>query len=127
MYQAICQGCAGSNCHLLGNALLIGRWASSSPTRQVLDQFRNDLELLLADDLSVELELPLMAAESVRNAERNLKPARSAHDLLGMGAFAHQMGTRVEAIVASDVIRSCKEHSQGMLLDQVRSAPVPRT
>jgi hypothetical protein len=125
MHQAVCEGRPGSEGDLLWNALLIGRWASSSPPSPVLEPFRNDLALLLADHLGVALELPLMRAELVPDADRNLEPTTPAHHMLGMWAFAHEVATGIEAVVASNAIQS--EHAEGMLPDQVRPAPAPGT
>lgn len=98
MFEAICRGRAGGNGNRLWDALLIGRWASSLPPSPVLDQLRNDLALLLADDLDAALELPPMPPEIAGAATPEPEPATAAHYLLGMWAFAREVVTGIEAL-----------------------------
>lgn len=101
MLEAISRGRAGSNGERLWDALLIREWASSLPPSPVLDQFRNDLALLLTDDLDAALELPPMPAE-IAGADRPApEPATLAHYLLGMWAFAREVVTGIEALAAA--------------------------
>jgi len=101
MFEAICRGRAGSNGDELWKALLIGRWASSLPPSPVLDQLRNDLALLLADDLDAALELPPMPPEVFGTGRPDPEPATPAHYLLGMWAFAREVVTGIEALAAA--------------------------
>lgn len=106
MYEAICRGRAGSNGDRLWNALLIGRWASSLPPSPVLDQLRNDLALLLADDLDAALELPPMPPQIAGAQGPDPEPATPAHYLLGMWAFAREVVTGVETLAEATLPRS---------------------
>ncbi len=101
MFEAICSGRAGSNGDRLWDALLIGRWASSLPPSPVLDQLRNDLALLLADDLDAALELPPMPPEISGDGGPDPEPATPAHYLVGMWAFAREVVTVIEALAAA--------------------------
>ncbi len=101
MFEAIRRGRAGSNGDRLWSALLIGPWASSLPPSPVLDQLRNDLALLLADDLDAALELPPMVPEIVGEGRPDPGPATHAHYLLGMWAFAREVVTGIEALTAA--------------------------
>ena len=75
--RALASGRAGPNGEAIWDALRIGEWVSSQPPAPILDQLRNDVALLLADDVDATLELmpipPEMAgaggAEDVPRAE----------------------------------------------------------
>lgn len=101
MLEAIRRGRAGSNGDRLWDALLIGRWASSLPPSPVLDQLRNDLALLLANDLDAALELPPMPPEIAGADRPDPEPATPAHYLLGMWAFAREVLTGIETLAAA--------------------------
>lgn len=101
MFEAICRGRAGSNGDRLWNALLIGQWASSLPPSPVLDQLRNDLALLLADDLDAALELPPIPPEIAGVDRPDPESATPAHYLLGMWAFAREAAAGIEALAAA--------------------------
>jgi hypothetical protein len=100
MFEAIRRGRAGGNGDRLWDALLIGRWASSLPPSPVLDQLRNDLALLLADDLDAALELPPIPPEVTGIDRPEPEPATPAYYLLGMWAFAHEVVAGIEALTA---------------------------
>ncbi len=55
--QALETGRAGPNGEVIWDALRIGDWASSHPPAPVLDQLRNDVALLLAEDVDETIEL----------------------------------------------------------------------
>jgi hypothetical protein len=101
MFEAICRGRAGTNGERLWAALLIGRWASSLPPSPVLDQLRNDLALLLADDLDAALELPPMPPDIAGPDRPDPEVATPAHYLLGMWAFAREVVAGMEALAAA--------------------------
>jgi hypothetical protein len=99
MLRAIRASRAGTNGTRLWDSLLIGDWASALPPTEVLDQLRNDLALLAADDLDEALELPPMPAEpqGVDRPDPD-QPATAEHYLLGMWAFAREVIAGVEAL-----------------------------
>jgi len=101
LHQALEAGRAGANGNLLWSTLRIGEWASAFPPGPILDQLRNDLALLLADDLEASLELPPVPAEpsSARHV-REPAPVAFADFALGMWAFSTEIVRGVEALAA---------------------------
>jgi hypothetical protein len=57
MRHALASGRAGPNGEAIWDALRIGDWVSSQPPAPILDQLRNDVALLLAEDVEETLEL----------------------------------------------------------------------
>lgn len=98
--RAIERGRAGANGDELWEALKIGTWLSSLPPSPVLDQLRNDVALVLADDLPETIELLPIPPQPA--GERAEPPAEVAFaDLvLGLWAFSRELVTAVEALAA---------------------------
>jgi hypothetical protein len=99
--QALESGRAGTNGPALWSALRIDEWASSLPPSPVLDQLRNDLALLLADDLQPTLELLPIPAEPSEGASA-AEPAQSTFVdfTLGLWAFSLEVVRAVESMAA---------------------------
>jgi hypothetical protein len=100
MRTAIATGRAGSNGNALWSALLIGEWASGLPPAPILDHLRNDLALLLADDLETTLENPGIPSDVAGTAGTAPEPATFVDCILGMWAFAREVIRGVEALAA---------------------------
>lgn len=99
--EAFESGRAGTNGRALWDALRIREWASSLPPTPILDQWRNDVSLLLADDLEEMLGLLPLPAEMA--GERGAVPpqdAEVADALLGIWAFAVEAQRVIEALAA---------------------------
>jgi hypothetical protein len=96
--RALEGGEAGSNGDVLWSTLRIESWVSSAPPTPVLDQLRNDVALLLADDLRETLELMPIPAEPA--GERADPPAEStfADLVLGLWAFSRELVAAVETL-----------------------------
>jgi hypothetical protein len=97
--EAIQSGRAGTNGYALWKALGIGKWISLMPPSPVLDQLRNDVALLLADDLESTLELLPIPSHStgIQNLPE-LEPATFVDCLLGLWAFSSELVHSVDAL-----------------------------
>ena len=94
-------GRAGTNGPALWSTLMIDEWASSLPPSPVLDQLRNDLALLLADDLQPTLELlPIPAEPSEAGSAAEPAPATFVDFTLGLWAFSLEVVRAVESMAA---------------------------
>ena len=99
--QALESGRAGTNGPALWSALRIDEWASSLPPSPVLDQLRNDLALLLADDLQPTLELlPIPAEPSEGAGAVEPAPSTFVDFTLGLWAFSLEVVRAVESMAA---------------------------
>ncbi len=99
--QALESGRAGTNGPALWSALRIDEWASSLPPSPVLDQLRNDLALLLADDLQPTLELLPIPAEPSEGADAvEPAPLTFVDFTLGLWAFSLEVVRAVESMAA---------------------------
>lgn len=104
MRRALEAGRAGTNGAALWSALRIDEWASSLPPSPVLDQLRNDLALLLADDLQRTLELlPIPPEPAEAQATDEPAPATFVDFALGFWALAHEVVEAVEAMAAPTI------------------------
>lgn len=102
--EAIEAGRPGMNGSALWKGLHIEKWISSMPPSPVLDQLRNDLALLLVDDLEDTLQLMPIPGQSV-GAEGAKEPeaATFADCLLGLWAFSTELIRCVEALAAPTI------------------------
>ena len=101
MRQAIDAGRAGGNGNLLWSTLRIGEWSSVFPPSPILDHLRNDLAVLLADDLEAALELPPVPGEATGASHvREPEPVTFADLVLGLWAFSTEVVRAVEVLVA---------------------------
>jgi hypothetical protein len=92
---------AGSNGALVWSALRLDGWLSSVPPSPVLDQLRNDVALLLAGDLEETVGLfPITARAAGENAVDDGRPATFLDCAVGLWAYARELATVVDAIVA---------------------------
>jgi len=98
LHEAITAGRIGGNGEAVWAALGIDRMAEAPPS-PVLDHLRNDLALLLADDLEETLALLPLPAERAETDDAPA-PATFADYLLGMWAFGVEVSRAVEAIAA---------------------------
>jgi hypothetical protein len=100
---AIDRGRPGSNGDAIWSALQIGNWATAHPPSPVLEQLRNDVALLLAEDVHEVLARPPMPnppAGSRGSAAAEQPQVEFADYLLGMWAFASEVVRSVEALAA---------------------------
>ena len=103
LHRAIESARAGTNGEALWSALKISDWASGLPPSPILDHLRNDLALLLADDLEDTLRLlpiPGEAAGEQAPADDG-QPASFADCVLGLWAFAREITRAVDALVGA--------------------------
>jgi hypothetical protein len=88
---------AGVNGISLWEALRIDGWLSSMPPSPVLDELRNDLALLMADDLPQVLEGPSGAAAVPTSALAEPRPVHFTDLMLGLWAWGRELSRSVEA------------------------------
>ncbi len=93
---------AGTNGDALWGTLAIGDWSSGLPPSPILDHLRNDLALLLADDLEDTLALlPIPGEAAGAQASDDDQPATFADCVLGLWAFAREIARSVDALVSA--------------------------
>jgi hypothetical protein len=98
--RAIESGRAGANGDTIWSMLQIETWVSSLPPSPVLDQLRNDVALLLADDLAETLELMPIPGQPAGDRAAPPAPAAFADLVLGLWAFSRELVDAVEALAA---------------------------
>jgi hypothetical protein len=99
--KAIEAGRPGVNGDALWTRLRIADWASNMPPSPVLDQLRNDLALLLADDLEATLELgPMPNQMAGVSGSPPMEPVTFVDCVLGLWAFSTELTRLVEALAA---------------------------
>ncbi|MEU9918984.1 hypothetical protein [Streptomyces sp. NPDC051001] len=92
---------AGANAELLWSALLIDRWASAMPPGPVLQDFRNDLALVLCDDLQEALDLPAVPAEPYGSRDRpDEEDATGTDFIVGLWVFAEELRAGIAELAA---------------------------
>jgi hypothetical protein len=103
LHRAIESTRAGTNGDALWSALKVGDWASGLPPSPILDHLRNDLALLLADDLEDTLALLPIPGESAgaQAPADDGERASFADCVLGLWAFAREISRAVDALVGS--------------------------
>jgi hypothetical protein len=101
---AIEAGRAGTNGEAIWDTLMIGSWASSLPPSPVLDQLRDVLALLLADEIHETLDLLPIAPEisGARGAGESPR-ADFADFLVGCWAFGSEAARAIELLAAPTV------------------------
>lgn len=98
--QAIDAGRAGTNGDAVWSALQIGEWTAGLPPSPVLDHLRNDLALLLADDLEDTIDLLPIPGEAAGTQAQDDDVAPTFADcVLGLWAFAREIEGAVAALV----------------------------
>ncbi len=98
--QAIEAGRAGTNGEALWSALGIDEWSAGLPPSPVLDHLRNDLALLLADDLEDTIDLlPIPGELAGTDAPDDGAGPTFADCVLGLWAFARELDGAVAAVV----------------------------
>ena len=99
--RALERGRAGTNGPAMWSTLRIDDWASSLPPSPVLDELRNDLALLLADDLDQTLELlPIPPEPASARSAMEPAPATFVDFTLGLWAFSLEVVRAVESMTA---------------------------
>ncbi|WP_426592199.1 hypothetical protein ACPPVS_10415 [Cellulomonas sp. McL0617] len=73
--KGLAHGRPATNAALIWQQLGIDRWLATMPASRVLDQLRNDVALLLVDDLAETFDLPPLVAEPT-GADRPAAPER---------------------------------------------------
>jgi hypothetical protein len=97
--QALESGRAGPNGEVIWDALRIGDWVSSHPPAPVLDQLRNDVALLLAEDVDETLELLPIPPEMAGAAGTQDVPRAAFLDFaVGYWAFSVEVVHAFEAL-----------------------------
>jgi hypothetical protein len=103
--QAIAAGRPGQNGQALWKALRISEWASPISPSPLLDQLRNDLALLLAEDLEATLEVMPIPGQTVGvSRAANTEPVSFIDCLLGLWAFSRELVRAVEVLAAPTII-----------------------
>lgn len=92
---------ASRNGEAIWAALKIGDIAAGLPATPILDHVRNDLALLLADDLAETLaEPPTPPAMGNRGGDGSLGEIRFLDCMLGIWAHAREMNRSIESLAA---------------------------
>jgi hypothetical protein len=113
--RALEAGRPGANGNALWSALRIDEWASSVPPSPVLDQLRNDVALLLADDLEETLELlPIPGTSAGAQGSGEPETATFLDFAVGFWWFCREVASTVEEVAEPTLDR-----------ESVRTAPPP--
>lgn len=98
---ALERGRAGTNGDALWKSLHIEEWISSMPPSPVMEQLRNDVALLLVDDLEETLQLMPIPGQTVGAAgAKEPEPATFIDCLLGLWAYSSEVLRSVEALAS---------------------------
>ena len=95
---ALEQGRVGANGDTHWTTLGIERWLSSLPPSPVLDQLRNDVALVLADDLEETLALMPIPGEPAGERAEPPTHVEFVDLVLGLWAFSRELVVAVEAL-----------------------------
>ncbi|HEY6292712.1 MAG TPA: hypothetical protein VI455_14275 [Terriglobia bacterium] len=99
MRKAIQAGRGGPNGEALWTALRISDWASGMPPSPVLQHLRNDLALLLSDDLEQTLQfLPIPSQMAGAETAPEAAPVTFLDCVMGLWAFSTELVRSVEAL-----------------------------
>jgi hypothetical protein len=97
--RALELGRPGVNGEAIWESLRIGEWASAHPPAPVLDQLRNDVALLLADDLEDTLDLlPIPGESTGERGTREVPPTTFLDFAVGYWAFSREVTLAIEAL-----------------------------
>jgi hypothetical protein len=106
MRAAIEKGRPGANGEALWSALHIGEWASNALPTPVLDQLRNDVAVLLVDDLDQTLQtMPIPCPPTPHGPPAPAK-VNFPDYLLGMWAFSQELVRSIESLAAPTLTSS---------------------
>ena len=98
--RALETGRPGQNGNAIWKTLGLETWVSTFPPSNMLDQLRNDLALLLADDVDATLELLPIPNELTGSTAATEERALFLDFLLGLWAFSTEIVRAVELIAA---------------------------
>jgi hypothetical protein len=98
--RALEGGRPGTTGDLVWARLRIGDWVSSLPASPVLDQLRNDVALLLADDVPEALDMLPFPTELAADAGPHGERAVFLDFVLGLYAFSLELVRAVEGLAA---------------------------
>jgi hypothetical protein len=99
--RAIESGRAGSNGEVLWSALFLEEWGSSLPPAPVVQELRNDLSILLADDLEDVLTLmPIPGQPSGSKGAGPLERVTFVDCVLGLWALGGELVRAVELLAS---------------------------
>jgi hypothetical protein len=98
--RALAEGRCGTTGDLIWLRMRIGDWVSSLPASPVLDQLRNDIALLLADDVSEALDSLPYPPELTKDAGPDGVRDAFVDFLVGFYAFSQEVVTAVDALAA---------------------------
>jgi hypothetical protein len=102
--EAIEKSMAGSNGHALWDTMRISEWVATMPASPILDQLRNDLALLLSDDLKATLQF--MPIPSHRTGLETAPPQERGSFVdcvLGMWAFSRELLRAVDQLLGPGI------------------------
>lgn len=95
---ALERGRVGANGAAVWQTLKIGNWVSTVPPSPVLDQLRNDVAVLLADDLIETLELLPIPGEPAGLGAPGLGEWEFPDLVVGLWAFSRELVDAVDAL-----------------------------
>ncbi len=111
--KAIEAGRAGANGNELWSKLRIRDWLSAMPPAPVLDHLRNDLALLLADDLESALEMMQIPSRMTGAQDSSdVEPTTFVDCVLGLWAFSRELTRAVESLAAPTLPQPGVIHSE---------------
>lgn len=106
----------------LWRALRIASWTEGMPAAPVLDHIRNDLALLLADDLAETIDNVPAPGETALNTSSTLPPEINFMDtLMGLWVHSREIMRSIEAL--AETVSTPEPIQQG---DPVHKGPILR-
>jgi hypothetical protein len=102
--RALESGQPGQNGNAIWKRLGLETWVSTFPPAPMLDMLRNDLALLLADDVEATLDLMPIPSELNGPSATTDEPALFVDFLLGLWAFSNEIARGVEVLAAPTLL-----------------------
>jgi hypothetical protein len=120
MREAFAASRIGSNGEAIWKALRIDEWASTIPPSPVMQQMRNDIALVVAEDVADAIaQLPVPSQPSGMRGLPNPIDANFLDFTLGLWGYAKEVAAALDALAEptmnreTSVIRATKERPNG--------------
>ncbi|MFX0115333.1 MAG: hypothetical protein ACFFB3_12360 [Candidatus Hodarchaeota archaeon] len=105
MREALNASRAGTNARIIWKNLRIEEWASQHPPCPILDQLRNDVALLLADDLEECLSKPISPIQPLEYVKAPDEVSVNPIDyILGLWVYSKEFCWAIQKLIPSQLL-----------------------